>query len=192
MDSFQSYFKLGLHHVLSLQGLELILFVLALSAVYVARDAGKILILVTLFTLGYALTLALATFHVVQINRELIRFLIPVTIAVMALFSIFRPRPSYGKGIQLNYLLAVFFGLIHGLGVSSHLKDILAKGASTWQVFLGFLVGLEAGQLIVAAVFLLVTALLSMLGVNRKEWTLIVAAFVLGVACMLILDARFW
>jgi hypothetical protein len=81
MTSFELYFKLGLQHILDLQGFDHILFILALCAVYVARDWVKILLLVTAFTLGHSLTLALATFEVVQIRSEVIEFLIPVTIA---------------------------------------------------------------------------------------------------------------
>lgn len=192
MSSFELYFKLGLQHILDIQGFDHILFVLALCAVYVARDWKKILILVTAFTIGHSLTLALATFNVIRIRSEVIEFLIPVTIAITALVSIFKPKPSNGKGVQLNYLFAVFFGLIHGLGFSNYLKELLGKETSIWQPLLAFNIGLEVGQIVIVAAFLLVTSLLSLAGVSRKEWTLIVSAFVLGVACMLMLDTKFW
>jgi hypothetical protein len=118
--------------------------------------------------------------------------LIPVTIAITALVTLFKPKLSSGKGIQLNYVFAVFFGLIHGLGFSNYLKELLGKEASIWQPLLAFNVGLEAGQIVIVTAFLLLTSLLSLAGVNRKEWTLIVSAFVLGVACMLMLETKFW
>jgi hypothetical protein len=192
MSSFQLYFKLGLQHILDIQGFDHILFVLALCAVYVARDWKKILILVTAFTIGHSLTLALATFNVIQIRSDVIEFLIPVTIAITALTTIFKPKPSSGKGVQLNYLYAVFFGLIHGLGFSNYLKELLGKETSIWQPLLAFNIGLEVGQIVIVTAFLLLTSLLSLGGVNRKEWTLVVSAFVLGVACMLMLETKFW
>ena len=192
MSSFQLYFKLGLQHILDIQGFDHILFVLALCAVYVARDWKKILILVTAFTIGHSLTLALATFNVIQIRSEVIEFLIPVTIAITALTTIFKPKPSTGKGIQLNYLFAIFFGLIHGLGFSNYLKALLGKEASLWQPLLAFNLGLEAGQIVIVVAFILVTSLLNLAGVSRREWTLIVSSFVLGVACMLMLETKFW
>lgn len=192
MSSFQLYFKLGLQHILDLRGFDHILFVLALCAIYVARDWKKILILVTAFTIGHSLTLALATLDVIRIRSEVTEFLIPVTIAVTALVSIFKPKPSNGKGVPLNYLFAAFFGLIHGLGFSNYLKDLLGRETSIWQLLLAFNIGLEVGQIVIVAVFLLVTSLLSLAGVSRKEWTLIVSAFVLGMACMLMLDTKFW
>lgn len=192
MNLFQLYFKLGLQHILDINGFDHILFVLALCAVYVARDWKKILILVTAFTIGHSLTLALATFNVVNVRSDVIEFLIPVTIAITALFTLFKPKPSNGKGISLNYFFAGFFGLIHGLGFSNYLKELLGKEASIWQPLLAFNIGLEVGQIIIVTAFLLVTSLLHLAGVNRKDWTLIVSAFVLGIACMLMLETKFW
>jgi hypothetical protein len=192
MSSFQLYFKLGLQHILDIQGFDHILFVLALCAVYVARDWKKILILITAFTIGHSLTLALATFNVIQVRSDVIEFLIPVTIAFTALVTLFKPKPSNGRGIQLNYLFAVFFGLIHGLGFSNYLKALLGKESSIWHPLLSFNIGLEVGQIVIVASYLLLTTLVNLAGVNRKEWTLVVSAFVLGVACMLMLETKFW
>lgn len=192
MSSFELYFKLGLEHILDINGFDHILFVLALCAVYVARDWKKILILVTAFTIGHSLTLALATFDVVNVRSDVIEFLIPVTIAITALVTLFKPKPSNSKGNSLNYFFAGFFGLIHGLGFSNYLKELLGKEASIWQPLLAFNIGLEAGQIIIVAAFLLATSLLNLAGVNRRDWTLIVSAFVLGVACMLMLETKFW
>jgi hypothetical protein len=192
MTSFELYFKLGLQHILDLQGFDHILFILSLTAVFVARDWVKILLLVTAFTLGHSLTLALATFEVVQIRSEVIEFLIPVTIAFTALATLIKPKPNSGKGIQLNYLLALFFGLIHGLGFSNYLRSLLGKEVSIWQPLIAFNVGLEVGQIVIVAAFLLITSLVHLAGMNRKEWTLIVSAFILGVACMLMLQTKFW
>ena len=192
MTSFELYFKLGLQHILDLQGFDHILFIISLCAVFVARDWVKILLLVTAFTIGHSLTLALATFEVVQIRSEIIEFLIPVTIAFTALLTLIKPKPNSGKGIQLNYLLALFFGLIHGLGFSNYLRSLLGKEASIWQPLLAFNVGLEVGQIVIVAAFLLITSLVHLAGMNRKEWTLILSAFILGVACMLLLETKFW
>lgn len=192
MTSFELYFKLGLQHILDLKGVDHVLFILALCAVYVARDWAKILLLITAFTIGHSLTLALATFNLVQVRSEVIEFMIPVTIAITALVMLIKPKPNSGKGIQLNYLLALLFGLIHGMGFSNYLKSLLGQETSIWQPLLAFNVGLEVGQLVVVAAFLLLTSLIHLAGMNRKEWTLILSAFVLGVACMLMLQTKFW
>ena len=89
MSQFQLYFELGYKHILDLKGFDHILFVIALCAIYLARDWKKILILVTAFTIGHSITLALATMNVIKVNSDLIEFLIPVTIAITALANIF-------------------------------------------------------------------------------------------------------
>lgn len=193
MNTFELYFRLGLQHILDINGYDHILFVLALCAVYIPRDWRKIVILVTAFTIGHSLTLALATFKVVEIRSDIIEFLIPVTIAITAFATILKPRPSSGKNVQMNYLLALFFGLIHGLGFSNYLRELLGKEAIIWKPLLAFNLGLEAGQLIIVGVFILMTSVLvGIAGVNRKEWTLVVASMVLGVSLMLMLETKFW
>jgi hypothetical protein len=193
MNPFELYFKLGLQHILDIQGYDHILFVLALCAVYIPRDWRKIVILITAFTIGHSLTLALATFKVIEIRSDIIEFLIPVTIAITALVTILKPKPSSGRNIQLNYILALFFGLIHGLGFSNYLRELLGKEAIIWKPLLAFNLGLEAGQLVIVAAYLLITSvLIGIAGVNRKEWTLVVASMVLGVSLMLMLETKFW
>lgn len=193
MNSFQLYFRLGWQHILDIQGFDHILFVLALCAVFIPRDWKKILILVTAFTLGHSLTLALATFNIINARTDLIEFLIPVTIAITAFVTILKPRPSTGRGVQLNYFFAIFFGLIHGLGFSNYLRQLLGKEASLWQPLLSFNIGLEVGQIVIVGAFLLLTSIfVGIAGVNRKEWTLVISSIVLGVSLMLLLEAKFW
>ncbi|MHA7130352.1 HupE/UreJ family protein [Algoriphagus namhaensis] len=193
MNSFQLYFKLGVQHILDLQGFDHILFVLALCAVYVARDWKKILWLVTFFTVGHSVTLALATFKVVTVNSDLIEFLIPVTIAITAFSSILKPKPNTSRGFQFAYGYALFFGLIHGLGFSNYLRQLLGSEASIWQPLLAFNLGLELGQVVIVGIYLAITSILvGLAGVKRREWTLIISAFVLGIALMLMLETKYW
>ncbi|MFN3800037.1 HupE/UreJ family protein [Belliella pelovolcani] len=193
MSQFQLYFELGYKHILDLKGFDHILFVIALCAIYLARDWKKILILVTAFTIGHSITLALATLNVIKVNSDLIEFLIPVTIAITALANIFKPKPSNSRGIQLNYIFAIFFGLIHGMGFSNYLRSLLGREASIFQPLLAFNIGLEVGQLLIVVLFLLASSLLvGLIGVNRKEWTLVISAVVLGMSIMMMIDTKFW
>ncbi|MCS5491155.1 HupE/UreJ family protein [Algoriphagus limi] len=193
MNSFELYFRIGIQHILDIQGYDHILFVLALCALYIPRDWRKIVILVTAFTIGHSLTLALATFKVIQVRTDIIEFLIPVTIAITAFLTILKPKPSTGKNIQLNYVLALFFGLIHGLGFSNYLRELLGKEAIIWKPLLAFNIGLEVGQLVIVAIFLTVTGILvGIAGVNRRDWTLVIASSVFGIALTLMLGTKFW
>lgn len=193
MNQFQLYFKLGLEHILDIYGFDHILFIIALCAIYLLRDWRKILILVVAFTVGHSITLTLATLGLVRINSDLIEFLIPVTIAVTAFFNILNPRPSSGRGVQANYVFALFFGLVHGLGFSNYLRAILSKESSLFEPLLAFNLGLGVGQLLIVTIFLLISSILvGIFGTNRKEWALVLSSVVFGMAIMMILDARYW
>jgi hypothetical protein len=193
MGQFQLYFQLGIQHILDLKGFDHILFVVALCAIYVTRDWKKILILVTAFTIGHSITLALATLKLVKVNSDWIEFLIPVTIAVTAVSNIFSPKPSSGRGIQINYVFALFFGLIHGLGFSNYLRSLLGKEASIFQPLLAFNLGLEVGQLVIVTITVVVAGLLvGLVGVNRKDWALVISSIVLGMSVMMMIDTKFW
>lgn len=194
MNQFQLYFKLGYQHILDLDGFDHILFVIALCVIYLMRDWRKILILVTAFTIGHSLTLALATLRLVKVDTDLVEFLIPVTIALTCLSNIFKPKPAGGTGyVQLNYALALFFGLIHGLGFSNYLSALLGRESSIFQPLLAFNIGLEVGQLVIVSIFLIVSSLMvGILGVKRKEWILIISSIVLGMSVMMILENRYW
>jgi hydrogenase/urease accessory protein HupE len=193
MSQFQLYFELGYKHILDLKGFDHILFVIALCAIYLVRDWKKILILVTAFTIGHSITLALATLNLIKVNSNLIEFLIPVTIAITALANVFKPRPSNSRGIQINYIFAIFFGLIHGLGFSNYLRSLLGREASIFQPLLAFNIGLEVGQLAIVAIFLIASSLIvGLIGVNRKEWTITISAIVLGMSIMMMLDTKYW
>lgn len=155
MSEFSLYFGLGKEHILDyLNGYDHILFVLALCAVYSVHDWKKILILVTAFTIGHSITLALATLEIISVKGELIEFFIPLTIFITAAGNLFRTEKSVDKSnVQLNYVFALFFGLIHGLGFSNFLRSLLGKDHGIVSQLLAFNLGLELGQIIVVALF---------------------------------------
>lgn len=188
------YFGLGKDHILDPNGYDHILFVIALCILYTLREWRKVLILVTAFTVGHSITLALATFEIVTVNAELIEFLIPVTILITAVSNIIRKGESFsGRALQLNYLYAVFFGLIHGLGFSNYLKSILGRDERIVTQLLAFNLGLELGQIIIVGFFLVVGFLLvDIFTVNRRDWKLVISSAVAGIALILVKDKIFW
>jgi hypothetical protein len=191
MSEFSLYFGLGKDHILDyVNGYDHILFVLALCAVYLIRDWKKILILVTAFTIGHSITLALATLKIVTVNAQLIEFLIPLTIFITSVSNLFKREGLTGeKGFQINYLFAVFFGLIHGLGFSNYLRAILGKDQSILSQLLAFNLGLEFGQIIVVAIFLTFAFLLvDFLKVNRRDWKMVLSSAIAGIALILMKD----
>ncbi len=194
MNEFYMYLKLGVEHILDIQGYDHLLFILALCAIYVAGDWKKILVLVTAFTVGHSVTLALATFRVINIDSDLIEVLIPATIFVTALSNIFRSRSTRNAAyLNNNYLLALLFGFIHGMGFSNYLKALLGRDTSILKQLFAFNLGLEVGQIIIVGIFVLISfILITILGVKQRDWKLVVSSAIAGIAFMLIVQSNYW
>lgn len=193
MNQFELYFGLGLSHILDIQGYDHILFVIALCTVYTFYDWRRILILVTAFTIGHSLTLALATLKFISIDSALIEFLIPVTIAITSASNLFNNPEQKTQYVQLNYFFVLFFGLIHGLGFSNFLKSLLGKESSILQPLLAFNIGLEVGQIVIVAIYLaLAFIVLYLLKIKQKSWIQLVSLSVLILSVYMIYEVRFW
>ncbi|MGV3504871.1 MAG: HupE/UreJ family protein [Adhaeribacter sp.] len=188
MQDFPLYFELGYQHILDWQGYDHILFVSALCALYTFKNWSRVLWLVTAFTLGHSLTLALSVFDQVRLPAAWIEFLIPVTIIVTALFNIFNKSLSL-QAARLAYGLALGFGLIHGLGFSNYLKSLLGTHTNIVGQLLAFNLGLELGQLlIVTAVLSFSWLAVQVFRVLRREWSLVLSSLILGMALMMALS----
>ncbi len=197
MPEFALYLRLGFSHIADLAGYDHILFVAALAVSYPPRDWRRLALLVTAFTLGHSVTLALATLGWVRISAPLIEALIPATILVTAgllAWQYRRPAPARPAGaardpIALRFVLAAGFGLIHGLGFSTFLRTLLGAEESLTLPLLAFNVGLELGQLLIlAAVLLLGVIAERVLGLSRRPWVLLVAFVTGGTATKLLLE----
>jgi hypothetical protein len=191
MGQFELYFRLGINHILDLAGFDHILFIVVLCSLYSISDWKRIIILVSAFTIGHSLTLAMATFQLLTINSNLVEFLIPVTIAITAAGNIINPKAT--QVIQLNYFFAVFFGLIHGLGFSNYLMALLGKEVSLLHSLFAFNLGLEAGQVLIVLIFIFLSLIpLKIFKVNQKQWAIVVSAIILGMAVMMMIESKFW
>lgn len=183
-----NYFVEGWRHIISLDALDHQLFILALAALYTLRDWRQVLILVTAFTIGHSVTLALSAYELVTIDSDLVEFLIPCTIAITALTNFFY-KDLNPKRVRPNYFLALFFGLIHGLGFANFIRFTLAKGQAIAGPLLQFNVGLEAGQVVfVTAVLIVAYVVVHRLGAARKWWLWVISASVFFVALKMIVD----
>lgn len=191
MGQFELYFQLGVNHILDMSGFDHILFVVVLCSLYPPGHWKKILFLVTAFTIGHSVTLAFATLNLIKVNASLVEFLIPLTIALTAISNILRPQIK--NGLQLNCLFAFFFGLIHGLGFSNYLKVLLGNEVSIFNPLFAFNIGLEVGQLVILASFLMFSILLFIwFKVKQRDWTMVISSIVLGMALMMMVDTKFW
>lgn len=173
MSTFSMYFTMGRQHIADANAIDHILFIAALCIRYLWSDWKKLLILVTAFTIGHSVTLALSTFNIISFNRNLTEFLIALTILITAISNCFVKEFSFKSRYPAIYFLALFFGLIHGMGFSSMLKSILGKSTNVVTELLAFNLGIEAGQLIIVAMILIVSfILIKILKVNRKSYLL--------------------
>lgn len=195
MSEFWIYVKIGLHHVLDIEGYDHILFLIALTVPYAFKDWKRILLLVSIFTIGHTLALILSVFGVIMIKAELVEFLIPVTILLTALYNLFAAGKA-GKKDSINVIgfITLFFGVIHGLGFSNYFKSLLSGSASDKIApLLEFALGIEIAQVVVVLVVLLIWFILQHFArFSKRDFTLVASAFVIGVVVPMLLESDLW
>ncbi len=172
---FDIYLKLGFQHILDFNAYDHMLFIMALCAVYTISDWKKVLVLVSAFTIGHSISLALSAYNVMRINPTIIEFLIPITIILTCMYNIFNVKSSV-KSMNVLYVSAAFFGLIHGMGFSNYLNALLGQEESIVMPLLGFNIGVEGGQLVVVAIAILLSYLFhNIVNVSNRYWTILVS-----------------
>ena len=193
MNEFGLYFTLGRQHIADWQGIDHILFILALCLRYQPSDWRKILVLITAFTIGHSITLALSVLNIVHYSTKWIEFLIPLTIISTAISNVFVRRFTVRNKFPFIYFMALFFGLIHGLGFSNYLKSLLGKDDSIIVQLFAFNIGLEIGQLlIVSGVLLLSFVTVGLLKVSRREYILYCSGGIVALAMQLLFQRWLW
>lgn len=191
ISTFTVYLRLGFEHLLDLQGYDHILFLAVLCAAYSLKRWRELLVLVTAFTIGHSVSLAVATLRLVRVDTGLVEFLIPVTIvatAVTNMVGLKREDPAEHKvaARPLRYALALAFGVVHGLGFSNFLRLALGEERSLFVPLLSFNIGLELAQIVVA-VGVLAVALVAVrvLTLPERLWTLLLSVLTGGVAAVM-------
>ena len=188
MNDVELFFGLGWHHIISAGALDHILFVTVLSAIYIFEDWKKVLILVTAFTIGHSLTLALSVYDIIRINNKLVEILIPCTIAITAVFNFFQKNFTQRK-VQLNYFFALFFGLIHGMGFANSIRFMMPKDESIALPLLSFNIGLEAGQIVIVLLILSLSYLfINILRAPRRVWVYLLSGIALIASLLMIVE----
>lgn len=196
MSSFGSFLELGLRHILTLEAADHLLF---LATLILAHELGKwrqLVVLITAFTIGHSLTLALATLNVVQANAKAVEALIPATIIVTSVVNLWTwrqgrrandPPPVDASQIWPRYVMALVFGLIHGLGFSSVLRGLLGTEASLLVPLLAFNVGIELAQIVVLGILALVGTVLTWRLFDRRGYVLVASGITFGCATQMLL-----
>ena len=164
----KTYLVFGVEHILS--GMDHLLFIACL--IFIAGTWRRILVTITGFTIAHSLTLTLSAL-------ELIRLPVPPIEATIALSIVFLAREialDRRDTLTWRYPIAVSagFGLLHGLGFASALKDIGLPQTEIPAALLAFNVGVEIGQIMFVSsmlvVFWLITKSLKLLKFDSVDW----------------------
>lgn len=193
LENFWFNVEYGINHVLDINAYDHVLFLIVLTVPYVFRDWKRVLLLVTMFTLGHTLSLVLAAYGVVSVDAAMVEFLIPITIMVVALFNVF----TSGKGAQREkvgvlFLSTLFFGLIHGLGFAREFKMLLGDSDNKLVMLLEFALGIELAQIIIVFIVLFLGYIVqTIFRFSKRDWIMVISAIVVGLVIPMILNSDF-
>ena len=182
MENFWFYFKLGFDHVLDPRGLDHFYFLIALTLPFMFREWQKLLIWVSIFTLGHTLSLFASNFKWILVDGKWVEFLIPITIGITCLSVLFKQRNTVSKATWINSI-TLFFGIIHGFGFGRYFRMISIEDENAAISLLEFALGVEFAQLIIVLSMLLINFLvIRVFGFKIQKWELIIAALILSQA----------
>lgn len=190
MNEFWIYFQLGLKHVLDINGYDHVLFIAALATPFLFNDWKKVLLLVSLFTVGHSISLFLSVFEFMTFDVNLIEFLIPVTILITAIHNFFKVKKSKTNNHFIEIILSLFFGLIHGFGFSNYFKIIL-PGNINAKLFplVEFAIGIEVAQVIlVLFVLILASMFQQFFKASRRDWIIVLSSIIIGIIIPIFLE----
>jgi hypothetical protein len=195
MSEFLIYFQIGLKHVLDIHAYDHVLFLIALSVSFSFNDWKRILLLVTIFTLGHTAALFLSVFGIIAVKVNVVELLIPITILITAFYNLFTAgKTSKNGSVNLVFIITLFFGIIHGLGFSNYFKTLLGgSAASKLLPMCEFALGVEAAQITVVIVVLILSYIVqTVFRFSKRDWALVMSAFIIGVVLPMILENEIW
>ncbi|WP_298779233.1 HupE/UreJ family protein [uncultured Polaribacter sp.] len=193
MDDFLLYIKMGLTHVLDFFAYDHILFLIVLAVVFTYKQWKKVLWLVTLFTIGHSITLALSAYEIIKFKVNIIEFLIPLTIFITGVINIINLKGKINEKENINLIFAFFFGLIHGLGFSNYFKLMIGEEESKFLPLIEFALGIELAQVIIVLTILIVGSIIQKLIKNsRKYWIAICSSIVILISIQMMIERVFW
>ncbi|PCJ82714.1 MAG: HupE / UreJ protein [Bacteroidetes bacterium] len=187
---------LGAYHITDLDGVDHILFLVALAASYDLTKLWRMAMLATAFTLGHSITLFIAGLDIVRASLSWIEFLIPITILVMAALQIrgvkfestSKRTSKFSLVSKSIFVVTAFFGLIHGLGFSSFYRIASDRGAGIIMPLLKFNLGVELGQILIILVTLSIFSLARAFGVSERSQQLVIGGAAFGLAAKMALE----
>ncbi|NRD24399.1 HupE/UreJ family protein [Winogradskyella litoriviva] len=192
LDNFWFNVEYGMNHVLDINGYDHVLFLMVLTVPYLFKDWKRVLILVSVFTIGHTLSLVLAAYNIVTVNGKLVEFLIPVTILVTAVYNVFTSgKKTKSNNIGLLFFTTLFFGLVHGLGFAREFKMFSGKSENKLELLIEFALGIEFAQIIIVFIVLFLGFLCqTVFRVSRRDWVMVLSSVVAGLVIPMILGSE--
>jgi len=194
IENFWFNVEYGMNHVLDINAYDHVLFLIVLTIPYLFKDWKHVFVLVSVFTIGHTLSLSLAAYGIVSVSSELVEFLIPVTILIVALFNVFTNGKSAQKEkVGVLFLSTLFFGLIHGLGFAREFKMFIGSSESKLVPLLEFALGIEIAQIIIVFVVLFLGFLFqTVFRFTRRDWIMVISSIVVGLVIPMLLTNKIW
>jgi len=193
MSTFILYFKLGYRHILDLYGIEHMLFIIALMAIYLLRDWKKVLFLFLFYLIGNSISLNLSVNRIINPNPEIINYLVSVTLFIAAVSNVFRTEKSTIIRRPTKYLFAVIYGIIQGFGLAHYFSNIIDINRKITLPLIAFNLGIESGYLLILFLYLIISWIfVNNLGVSKKTWYLVISSAIAGIALTFMFESRYW
>jgi hypothetical protein len=191
LEDFWFNVHYGINHVLDLNGYDHLLFLIVLTLPYLFKDWKRVLILVSVFTLGHTLSLVLAAYNVVSVNGKLVEFLIPLTILIVAVFNVFTTgKKAKSEKVGVLFFSTLFFGIVHGLGFAREFKMMVGHSENKLITLLEFAIGIEFAQIIIVFLVLFVGFLMqTVFRFSKRDWIMVVSAIVIGLVIPMLLNS---
>lgn len=194
MYDFWFYCKLGINHVLDWGAYDHVLFLSALAAPFTFKHWKKVVVLATLFTIAHCLSLLLSAYDIINVDVELVEFLIPLTILLTAFFNIVQVFLAQGK--NKTYLLefaTTFFGIIHGFGFSNYFNMLMSEEEEKIGPLLGFACGIEISQiLIIFSILTLAFIMQNKFGMKRSVFTVLISSAIVLLSMPMLINSWPW
>ena len=190
LNDFWFNVQYGMYHVLDINAYDHILFLIVLTVPYVFKDWKRVLLLVSVFTLGHTLSLLLASYKIIMVNASLVEFLIPITILIVALYNVFTAgKKAPSEKIGILFFSTLFFGLVHGLGFAREFLMFVGQTDNKLIPLLEFALGIELAQLIVVFVVLVLALICqTIFRFSKRDWVMVISVVVIGLIIQMLIE----
>jgi len=193
IDNFLSNLQDGIYHVVHIHAYDHFLFLIVLSVPYAFKDWKRVLMLITVFTIGHCISLILTTYDIISVNLKLVSFLTPFIIFCLALYTIFTAgkRAQHSNKVGILFVITLFLGLVHGLGFTNTLHGLISASENKLLAILEIALGLEIGQLVIAFIVLFLSFICQTLfRFSKRDWVMVISAVVAGFVLPMLLQSE--